>query len=95
MEDVKKEYHRMSQWLLIAVILYGSATLMAKQGIDYYPQIQTIFWKLGHQTIAAFFGYWVDRTMCRGRMTEASGEMQGIRRAIIVVGAMLAIALGM
>ena len=91
----EKEFQRMSQWLLISVFLYGFAILLASRGLDFYPQLQTISWKLGHESIAAFMGYWIDRNMCRARIGADSSDLQGIRRAIIIGAAMLGVAMGM
>jgi len=92
---MKKEFQRMSQWLLIAIIFYAFAIILASKGIDYLPQVQTISWKLGHETIAAFMGYWIDRTAFRSRIVENVPPMQEIRRAIIIAATMLAVAMGM
>jgi len=92
---MKKDLYRMSHWLLFSVMLYVFAWWLAQHGIDYYPQLQTILWKLGHITLAGFIGYWLDRTVFRSRLGEHSSDVQEIRRAIIVVGTMIAIALGM
>ena len=89
------EIFRMLQWLLISFCLYAFAMALAARGIDFYPQIQTVSWKLGHITIAAFFGYWIDRNAFRDRIASDSEALFTIRRAIIIVGTMIAISLGM
>ena len=89
------EIFRMLQWLLISFCLYAFAIALANKGIDFYPQIQTVSWKLGHLTIAAFFGYWIDRNAFRDRITPDSIPLITIRRAIIIMGSMIAISLGM
>jgi len=89
------EIFRMLQWLLLSFCLYAFAMTLASRGIDFYPQIQTVSWKLGHLTIAAFFGYWIDRNAFRDRITSDSDSLTTIRRAIIIVGTMIAISLGM
>lgn len=80
---------RMAQWLLIAAAFHYAALNVAD------PQIQTICMKLGHVTIAAWFGYVIDRTAFRKRITQASTDLECIRRAIIIGSAMLSIGLGL
>jgi hypothetical protein len=84
---------RMFQWVLISIGLYVAAALLAASGTA--PQVQIVLWKLGHLTLAAFAGYWVDRNCFRARITDESNPLEHIRRAIIVGAAMLAIALGL
>jgi hypothetical protein len=85
---------RMFQWVVIASALYFAATQLARH--DLLPQLQIVLWKLGHITLAAFTGYWIDRQafLCSrlGKQSPAGSE---IRRAIIIGAAMLAIAMGM
>ena len=96
MESNKKEFQRMSQWLLIAICFYSFAIILAAKGIDFFPQVQTISWKLGHETIAAFLGYWIDRTANRTRLNNTPyTPLQEVRRAIIIGSSMIAIAIGM
>ena len=89
------EIFRMAHWLFISIAAYLFAITLANVGIDFLPQIQTVSWKLGHLTLAAFFGYWVDRNVFRDRITQNTAPLISIRRAIIIVGAMIAISLGM
>ena len=84
---------RMFQWLLIAIVLYTLAAMLASQSL--LSQVQTIFWKLGHETIAAFVGYWIDRSAFRIRLNDESVPLHHIRRAVIIGATMLAVALGM
>lgn len=90
---------RMSQWLLLSVVLYILAGLLAAghapDGTPLFPQVQTIAWKLGHLNIAAFFGYRIDRSLFRDKITKLTLPELQIRRAIIVVGTMIALALAM
>jgi hypothetical protein len=90
-----RELLRMGHWLILALLFYFAAVCMANQGMDYYPQAQTVLWKLGHLTIAAFAGYWIDRNAFRDRMSVDASPLLHLRRAIIIVGAMIAISLGM
>lgn len=83
---------RMAQWLLIAAMLYGTALYIFGD----HPQLQTLGWKLGNLTVAAFAGYWIDRRAFDGlRMTSYSPPLQQIRRAIIIAAAMLTVGLGL
>lgn len=84
---------RMFHWLLISIVLYTMASGLAH--FEVMPQIQTISWKLGHETIAAFLGYWIDRSMFRQRIDPDSVPMLQIRRAIIIGCTMLAVAMGL
>lgn len=81
---------RMAQWLLFAAIFYGIAMYISM------PQIQTLCWKLGNVTVAAFVGYWIDRrAFYKKRLTGESVPTEEIRRAIIIAAAMLAVSLGL
>lgn len=84
---------RMFQWLLISLTLYVLAVVLAKA--ELLPQVQTMSWKLGHETIAAFMGYWIDRSMFRDRMGADTPPLLQIRRAVIIAATMLAVAMGM
>jgi hypothetical protein len=85
---------RMFQWVLISLGLYAAAALLAAG--QQLPQVQIVLWKLGHITLAAFVGYWVDRrTFHLARIDEASSPVEHVRRAIIIGAAMLAIAMGL
>ena len=86
---LSRDNFRMVQWLLTAVALYVMAVFVP------HPQIQTVLWKMGHITLAAFIGYWIDRHSFRDRVTDDADNLKQIRRAIIMGSAMLAIALGM
>lgn len=81
---------RMAQWLAIALVLYVLALATPQ------PQIQTLLWKLGNVTVAAFVGYWIDRrAFWFARVDTYSPVLWHIRRAIIMAAAMLAVALGL
>ena len=84
-----KDRLRMVQWLVAAVVLYALAMMVTQ------PQIQVALWKSGNVTFAAWLGYQIDRQAYPyERCREGSHHCQ-LRRAIIVVGAMLAIGLGL
>lgn len=84
---------RMSNWLLLSAALYAAAMVLA--GLSLLPQVQIILWKLGHITVAGFIGYRLDRAAFRDRLTPESDPLRQIRRAMIIIGAMIAAALGM
>lgn len=85
---------RMFQWVLISAVLYTCASLLAiSQAL---PQMQIVLWKMGHITLAAFAGYWIDRrAFPLARIDLASSPVEHVRRAIIIGAAMLAIAMGL
>jgi hypothetical protein len=88
-----KDKMRMFHWVLISIALYVAAAILA--ATQSLPQVQVVLWKLGHITLAAFVGYWVDRHGARDRLTETSPPHAHLRRAIIIGAAMLAIAMGL
>lgn len=93
---MKTDKTRMLQWLLISTALYALAVALA--ATESLPQIQIIMWKLGHITVAAFVGYWIDRNAFKAagqRMNSAANPLQEIRRAIIIGASMLATALAL
>lgn len=84
-----KDRARMVQWLAAAVACYAVALVITQ------PQIQTLFWKVGHVTLAAWLGYQIDRqAFPYERCKEGMPQCQ-LRRAIIMGAAMLAIGLGL
>lgn len=90
--DSVKDRFRMAQWLVMAAILYALAlTVFHAQ-----PQLQTLCWKLGNLTVAAFVGYWIDRrAFWYARLDSLSPDLWHLRRAVIMAAAMLAVALGL
>jgi hypothetical protein len=85
---------RMFQWVVIASALYFTAAQLARH--ELLPQLQVVLWKLGHITLAAFTGYWIDRqAFHRSRLDSQSEAGSEVRRAIVIGAAMLAIAMGM
>ena len=82
-------YSRMWQWLVLGVVFYTSALLIAQ------VQLQTLFWKLGHVTIGSYMAYWVYRVLF-GRF-ERSRATQGqyVARAIVVLACIYAVANGL
>lgn len=86
-----KDQLRMVHWLALAAIFY----LLALFTVPGLPQLQTLCWKLGNVTIAAYVGYKIDRNAARKPITAASTDLEYIRRAIIMAAAMLAVSLGL
>lgn len=82
----------MFQWVAIAICFHILAICLTTMP---YPQLSTVCWKLGNLTLAAYFGYAIDRHLFRDRLDDKSLPMRQIRRAVVVVGAMIAVALGM
>lgn len=85
----KADHLRMASWLLLSAACYGLALSATLQ-----PQIETLFWKLGHVTVAAHVGYFVSRHAI-GRLTTSSPPIDKMARAIIIGAAMLSISLGL
>jgi hypothetical protein len=86
---------RMAQWLLLSVIAYVVATVLAGIPADtdagLWPRVQTILWKCGHLNLAAYIGYWIDRRAFHSlRITRSSHPTEQMRRAVIIGATMLA-----
>ena len=88
-----KDPFRMVEWLALAFVFYLIALSLAAMHIQPYP-LQTLFWKLGHVTVGAFLGYWVDR-MALGRVREESEGLRKVARAIIIFAAVFGVAGGL
>jgi hypothetical protein len=84
---------RMFDWLAWAIACYVAVLLL--RFADLAPQVQTVLWKLGNLTVAAYAGYWIDRRAFRMRIDLTSQPLEQLRRAIIMAAAMLAVALGL
>lgn len=81
---------RMLQWALLALLFYAAALATAQ------PQIQTLLWKIGHITLGANIGYWIDRTAFRDRFDYTKPDpMRALSRAIVVAAAILGLSLGL
>lgn len=91
-----KRFPRMTDWLLITIVLIGLIAWLAPQ------QLPVSLYKLSLITMAAVVGYWIDRSLFPyGRPDNASIQPYDmiiaaamLRRAIIVGCAMLAVSLG-
>lgn len=90
--QIVRDKLRMAQWLLLAAFFYALAlTVFSEQ-----HQLQTLCWKLGNLTVAAYFGYWIDRRIFwHNRLCVEAPPLLQIRRAIIVSAAMLSVGLGL
>ena len=79
---------RMVQWILLALFFYLSAMLITE------PKAQTVFWKCGNITTAAFLGYWIDRNLF-GRLSIASAPARILARAIVIGASIIGLGLGL
>lgn len=84
---------RMGEWLLVALVLYGTALILMRLG-DTGP-VQTLIWKLGHVTLGGYAGYWIDRKAFRDRIRWDTTPLVMIRRAIIIFGSMYTLGTGL
>ena len=90
----KRDLGRMIDWLAMAFCFHVAAIVLRQHSLE--PQIQTVLWKLGNLTLAAYAGYWIDRRVFfLTRMTLSSPPLEQMRRAIIVAAAMIAVGLGL
>ena len=81
---------RMLPWAIFAFVLYAVALNIPQ------PQIQTLLWKLGHITLGANVGYWIDRTAFLDRLAPGSTDpIRALSRAIVVAAAILGLSLGL
>lgn len=84
---------RMAEWLLVALVLYGTALILMHLGEN--GPIQTLIWKLGHVTLGGYAGYWIDRKAFRDRIRLDSHPLVMIRRAIIILASMYTLGTGL
>jgi hypothetical protein len=89
----KRDLFRMIDWLVWAVVAY--AICFTLRAYDLEPQAQTVLWKLGNVTVAAYVGYWIDRQAFRARITIGSTPIEGLRRAVVMAATMLTVGLGL
>lgn len=83
---------RMLDWLVWAVVAYLICFIL--RAYDMEPQVQTVMWKLGNATVAAYVGYWIDRRAF-SRLSDTNDSIDGVRRAIVMAAAMLTVGLGL
>lgn len=92
MFDFLKDISRMWVWALMCLV---TSTLLW----HYYPaQLSNVLAKLNLLSLAAFAGYWLDRTAFQDRVHRQIGMglyASWLRRAMIIVGTMLATALAL
>jgi hypothetical protein len=88
-----KDLARMIDWLVMALMFHIAAIILRQHQLE--PQIQTVLWKLGNLTLAAYAGYWIDRRVFGLRLYVGCPPLEQIRRAIIVAAAMVAVGLGL
>jgi hypothetical protein len=92
-EEKRADLARMVDWLVWAMACYIAVYVLRAAGAA--PQLQTLMWKLGNVTVAGFAGYWLDRRLFRKRITADSPPLEQLRRAILVVGAIAGVCLGL
>lgn len=81
---------RMLPWALLAILFYIAALATAQ------PQIQTLLWKVGHITLGANIGYWIDRTAFMDRLEPGTTDpIRAMARAVVVAAAILGLSLGL
>lgn len=99
MTSNKREWTRMLHWLTLSIVIYCIASVMGMVPSDspggLMPRAQAVLWKIGHLNIAAFLGYWFDRSAFRDRLHEYSPALLHMRRAIIIAAALIAMALAL
>lgn len=99
-KDQLADKARMLQWLLLALLAYLIAMLLAQMpaatDAGMLPRLQVVLWKIGHLTLSAWVGYWIDRAAFPGgRLPDNDFQMRApdlfyIRRAIVIAATMLA-----
>jgi hypothetical protein len=95
MQMKRFDQFRMVQWLLLSVLAYLIAMVLAEIPSQtdggMWPRLQTVLWKCGHLNLAAWIGYWIDRNAFQAlRITRTSHPTEQMRRAIVIGAAMLA-----
>ena len=85
---MNRDLFRMVHWLIVAALFYAIALNVAQ------PQLQTLFWKLGHVTVGCYVGYLADRHLIGRLKPESTGERQ-IARALIVLAVVYGVSGGL
>lgn len=88
----KRDLARMFDWLVWAFVFYAMCITLRVYGVE--PQVQTVLWKLGNLTVAAYAGYWIDRRAFT-RLYLGAPPLEQMRRAVIIAAAMVAVGLGL
>ena len=81
---------RMLAWFIAGIALYALSALIGTE----QPAIQTVFYKLGHVTTLAWFGYWISRNAL-GRIDLTSAPNERLARAVIIAGVVIAGSIGL
>lgn len=90
-----KDKLRMAQWLFFAALFYGIAAYAAFTGIPEFRAPGVVAQRLGHITLGAFVGYWIDRNAFKFAPRGEDGDRYGsLRRAAIISASILAISTG-
>lgn len=87
---------RMTEWLIVSLLLLAAIWVLAPQ------QLGVSLYKLSLITMAAWVGYWIDRSLfpyarpddAELNVSEMATSAAMLRRAIVVGCAMLAVSLG-
>lgn len=87
-QETIADVSRMLPWLLLSIFFYWLALNVE------HIQLQTLFWKIGHLNISAHLGYWIARKTL-GRIYPDTPSTARVARAIVIVGAMLAVSQGL
>jgi len=99
-EQKKRDFDkfRMAHWVLLSVLAYACATLLAgmpgETDAGMWPRLQTVLWKCGHLNLAAYLGYWISRSRL-GRLYPGSSDAKHIAHAIVIGCTMLAFGLAL
>lgn len=81
---------RMLAWLLSGLAMYLAAYLVSSA----FPAVQTVFYKLGHVTTLAWFGYWIARNSL-GRVHKNTQPIERLARAVLMAGVIVAGSMGL
>jgi len=87
---------RMLEWLALALVAYATAAVLAPAGLNdpMWAKLSDMAFKVGHATMAAFVGYWIDRHTL-GRVTERATQGRLLARAVIIGSCMLCVSAGL
>jgi hypothetical protein len=95
----EREKTRMLQWLVLSLLAYGLAALLAAvpgpTDAGQVPRVQAVLWKVGHLNLAAYIGFWVDKHAFRDRIDPDTNALFHIRRAIVIAAAMIGFGLAL
>lgn len=86
----ERDLFRMFVWLIAGLALYSVSALVSNE----HPAAQTVFYKLGHVTTLAWFGYWISR-QALGRIRGDTCGSEFVARAVVIAGVLIAGSLGL